>query len=557
MKTHKKSLRVLALLLVACMLASMFAGCSQQKETSEPQKNEAVVTEAPGSVEEGEKEVTIALYRDGSIDTLDAATYNGPHAIYPMLYESFVEFGENGEILPSLATSWDISEDGKTYTFHLREGVTFTDGTPFNAEAVIFNLKRWMNNDRHASLTSYKAESMEAVDEYTVKIVFEKSTYSILTELTYPRPNRFLSPNCVKDNGEVMGEFQWPVGTGQWMVEEYIPDEKLTLVPNPNYWGEQPELDRIIFKIITSGDARVMALESGEVDIIGGELLGKITSAGYTILEGSGMYDLYSASEMCAHYMNFSQEHELFQDKRVRQAVNYAIDNETMAATLLVGIGQAAKGLYNAETVPYVTLKNSPGYEYNLEKAKSLIAEAGFVDSDGDGFIDKNGVNYDLKLVITTEEFPEWGEVAQFIQASLAQIGLKVNISTVDTNAYTDIQMSTLDYDLIFQRTSSANWVPHNDMTIMFTQLSVAQGRARVWYDEGLVENIWNALECVDEEKRQEYYDMVFSQINDEALLTPLYYPIVTFAVNPEVVTSFDIGVHNYSPIDWTNLNVK
>ena len=561
MMKRKTSLKkTLTLLLALCMTAALLAGCgssgSNSSTTPAAGSSDSQPASAPAAEPAAEKEVNIALYRDGSIDTLDAATYNGPHVIYKMIYEGFVEDGGNGKILPQLATSWDISEDGKTYTFHLREGVKFSDGTDFNADAVIFNLKRWMNNDRHASLTSYKAESFEALDEHTVQIVFAESTYSILTELTYPRPNRFLAPSCVKDNGEVMGEFQWPVGTGQWMVEEYVPDETLVLVPNPYYWGDEPALDRIIFKIIPSGEARVLALESGEVDIIGGELLGKITSAGYTIVESDGIFDLYSASEMCAHYMNFSQENELFQDVRVRQAVNYAIDNDTMATTLLTGIGQAAKGLYNVETVPYVTLQNSPGYAYDLEKAKSLIAEAGLTDSNGDGFLDKNGTNYDLKLVITTEEFPEWAEVAQFIQASLAQIGLKVSISTVDTNAYTEIQMTTLDYDLIFQRTSSASWVPHNDMTIMFTQLSVAQGRARVWYDETLVENIWKALRSVDETERQEYYDLVFGQINDEALLTPLYYPIVTWAVNPQVVSSFEIGVNNYAPVDWTTLDV-
>ena len=300
-----------------------------------------------------------------------------------------------------------------------------------------------------------------------------------------------------------------------------------------------------------------MALESGEVDIIGGELLGKITAAGYSVLENDGVYEMYTASEMCAHYMNFSQDNELFQDVRVRQAVNYAIDNETLAATLLTGIGTAAKGLYNAETVPYVTEQNSPGYAYDLDLARSLIAEAGLQDSDGDGFLDKDGVNYELSLVITTEEFPEWSEVAQFIQSSLAQIGLKVNIRTVDTNAYNEIQMTTLDYDLIFQRTSSASWVPHNDMTIMFTQLSVAQGHARVWYDEQLVENIWSALRSQDETERQKYYDLVFGQIQDEALLVPLYYPTVTFAVNPEIVSGFEIGTNNYAPVQWTTLTRK
>lgn len=556
-KIMTKFKKTIALIAALCLLIGMLAACT----SSDAESTDAVKTTAEPSAEPtsdaADKEITIALYRDGAIDTLDAATYNGPHVLYKMIYEGFVEDGGNGTILPQLATSWDISEDGKTYTFHLREGVKFSDGTDFNADAVIFNLNRWMNNDRHASLTCYKAESYEALDEYTVRIVFAESTYSILTELTYPRPNRFLAPSCVEDNGEVMGNFKWPVGTGQWMVEEYIPDEQVTLVPNPYYWGEKPALERIIFKVIPSGEARIMALESGEVDIIGGELLGKITSAGYSVLENDGVYELYAASEMCAHYMNFSQDNGLFQDVRVRQAVNYAIDNETLAATLLTGIGTAAKGLYNVETVPYVTEQNSPGYAYDLDLARSLIAEAGLQDSDGDGFLDKDGVNYELSLVITTEEFPEWSEVAQFIQSSLAQIGLKVNIRTVDTNAYNEIQMTTLDYDLIFQRTSSASWVPHNDMTIMFTQLSVAQGHARVWYDAQLVENIWSALRSQDEAERQKYYDLVFGQIQDEALLVPLYYPTVTFAVNPEIVSSFEIGTNNYAPVQWTTLTRK
>ena len=98
------------------------------------------------------KNLTIAIYRDGEMDMLDAATYKGPHVMYKMLYEGLVEDGGKNGIQPQLATSWNISEDGKTYTFHLREGVKFSDGTDFNADAVCFNLARWVNNDRHVVL---------------------------------------------------------------------------------------------------------------------------------------------------------------------------------------------------------------------------------------------------------------------------------------------------------------------------------------------------------------------------------------------------------------------
>lgn len=143
----KRFFTALAGLMVLILTLGILSGCGNNTEnTSQPDTNTG-------------KEITIAIYRDGDMNELDAASYNGPHVIYKMIYEGFVEDGGKDGIQSLLATSWDISEDGKTYTFHLREGVTFTDGTPFNAEAVCFNMKRWINNDRHSSLSSYKVES--------------------------------------------------------------------------------------------------------------------------------------------------------------------------------------------------------------------------------------------------------------------------------------------------------------------------------------------------------------------------------------------------------------
>lgn len=210
----KRFFTALAGLMVLILTLGILSGCGNNTEnTSQPDTNTG-------------KEITIAIYRDGDMNELDAASYNGPHVIYKMIYEGFVEDGGKDGIQSLLATSWDISEDGKTYTFHLREGVTFTDGTPFNAEAVCFNMKRWINNDRHSSLSSYKVESCTALDENTVQIQFAEGTYPILEEMTYPRPVRFLSPSSITGvDGDVMGEFTSPIGTGQWMLESYTENE--------------------------------------------------------------------------------------------------------------------------------------------------------------------------------------------------------------------------------------------------------------------------------------------------------------------------------------------
>ena len=490
------------------------------------------------------------------MNELDAATYKGPHVIYKMIYEGFTEDGGSTEgIIPLLATSWDISEDGKTYTFHLREGVTYTDGTPFDAESVIFNLKRWTNNDRHSSLTSYKVDNMKAVDDHTVEVTFAENAYPIITEMSYPRPNRFLSPASIKDNGDVMGEFTSPVGTGKWMLESYTQDEGFTLKANPDYWGEKPKLEKINFKVIKDGQARVMALQSGEVDVIGGDLLGKIPMEGLQELKSQG-YTIHEMDTMCAYYMAFNQTNDIFSDVKVRQAFNHALDKDTMVSSLFYGVGEGAKGLYNSRITPYVTEENSPGYKYDPEKAKSLLAEAGYADSNGNGILDKDGKELDLTLMFTTEEFPEFKSIGEYIQSELGKIGVNVTINTVDTNTFNEHEMAASGYDLIINRTSSDSWVPHGDMKQLFSPLTTADGRAKLWLDDQLVSDINTTLVAQTDADRQAGYDKIFKRINDEAFVVPLYYPKTCFAVS-ENVSTFDVGVNNYAPINWTTLDVK
>ena len=539
----KRFFTALAGLMVLILTLGILSGYGNNTEnTSQPDTNTG-------------KEITIAIYRDGDMNELDAASYNGPHVIYKMIYEGFVEDGGKDGIQSLLATSWDISEDGKTYTFHLREGVTFTDGTPFNAEAVCFNMKRWINNDRHSSLSSYKVESCTALDENTVQIQFAEGAYPILEEMTYPRPVRFLSPSSITGvDGDVMGEFTSPIGTGQWMLESYTENEEFVLVTNPNYWGEQPKISKITFKVIPDGQARVMALQSGEVDLIGGDLLGKIPMEGLQELKNSG-YRIEELDTMCSYFMAFNQENENFQDVKVRQALNYAIDKKTMVENLFYGVGEAARGLYNSDNVPYVTKDNSPGYTYNLEKAKKLLEEAGYTDSNNDGILEKNGKDFNIKLVYTSEELPEWKTMAEYIQSEYAKIGVNVELSEVDTNTYNEISMTTFNFDMIMTRTSSDSWLPHGDMKQLFSVLSTGN-RARIWLDDTLTENINQTLLCHDEDERQEGYDRIFTQINDEAFVVPLYYPKTCFAMTDKV-TTFEPGVNNYAPINWTTLDVK
>ncbi len=509
------------------------------------------------NAEEG-KEVVIGIYRDGAMEELDAASYKGPHFLYKMIYDGLVEDGGEAGIIPALATSWDIGSDGKTYIFHLREGVKFSDGSDFNADNVVFNMKRWINNERHASLTSMNVDSIEAVDENTVKIVYKDVAYPILTELSYPRPVRFLSENSVDiAEGESVSTFKaMPVGTGQWMFETYEKDNEFTLVPNPYYWGEKPKIDRIRFKVITDSQARLMALKSGEIDILGGDLVGKIPMESIVDLRDNSNFDVYTSPTLCSHFMFFNQHNEIFQDKNVRLAINHAINKESMVKNLFNGIGAPADGLYQKAT-PYATNENNYGYEYDLDIAKKLLAEAGFSDNNGDGILEKDGKDFEVDIIFSTEEFPEWKSMVEFIQSELLNIGIRANLNSLDRNGFEEAHMSTKNYDLCILRTASDSWVPHSSIRELFAPLSTLNGDAQVWYDDELIGYINDTLSCMNENERQIGYNNIFGFISENAITVPLYYPITAFAVNGDKISNFEVGINNYAPVNWTTLDIK
>ncbi|MDR2176962.1 MAG: ABC transporter substrate-binding protein [Treponema sp.] len=507
---------------------------------------------------EGSKEIVLSSYRDGSIDELDAASYRGPHFLYKMIYEGFVEDGGEGKLVPVLAESWELAPDNKTYTFHLRRGVKFSDGTDFNAEAVIFNMKRWVNNSRHAVLVSNKVSSMKALDEYTVEIVFENAVYTILTELTYPRPVRFLSPASVTDgeSGDIV--FKSPVGTGPWMIDTYVKDEEFSLVPNPYYWGEKPKVDRIRFKVITDGQARVLALQSGEIDLLGGDMVAKIPMESIPELKANPDFETFIRGTLCAHFIGFNETLPVFQDRNVRLAMNYAIDKNGIAHDLFDDAGLPAKGLYQADT-PYTTPQNNYCAPYNKNKAIELLEASGYTDSDGDGVREKGDTRLEFNFVFSTGEFPEWKPLAEFIQSQFAEVGIKTNLNVFDKNGYEEISLTTRQFDICLRRTASDSWVPHSSLLELFGPAPTAleKGVGNAWFDEGLYNDILKTLASFDDAERQANYDKVFSFISAEALTIPVYHPTTAFAVNPGKVKDFEIGVNNYAPVAWEKLDVK
>ncbi|MEK3964797.1 nickel ABC transporter substrate-binding protein [Paenibacillus sp. FSL H7-0323] len=554
MRTNPKTKNLLSksLFFMLLVIVVLISGCSNSNNSnSTARANNTANNEAAQGSEAQDKTVTVAISSDAGIDRLDAGAYDGSMNVHAMIYEGLVEYGEKGEILPSLAESWDISEDGKVYTFHLRHDVKFSDGTEFNADAVKFSFERWIKDPANSLNVATAMQSLVVVDEHTITMTFNKAYYPFLTELSFARPVRIISPSAVEPAGDITGKFIKAIGTGAWMAESYKTDQEAILVRNPKYWGEMPKLSKIILKVIPDPQSRVLALQAGDIDIAGGQM-GKIPVESVPVIEADSSLTLQKAQGTNSHFMIFNYKTPALQDLNVRKAINLAINKKSIVEDLMDGIGSEAQSLFPL-TVPYVTESNNTWYGFNPLEAKQLLAAAGYTDSDGDGIVQKDGAQLELNFVLQQAEYPEWKSISELVQSELKEIGIRVNLQVLEPNAYYDVLWTSKAYDLIMYRTYDDAYNPHAFLLSLFHK--TADASAVVWSDPGLESLIDTAVGTTDIQERQTAYDSIFSKLYQEAMFAAIYFPDDILAVNNRV-TGFKPGYSTFMPVFWNLLDI-
>jgi ABC-type transport system substrate-binding protein len=350
-------------------------------------------------------------------DRLDPANAesNPSEAVNRMMYENLVKFDPKLKIVPGLAARWEQSKDGLNWTFFLRKGVKFHDGTPFNAEAVKIFIERMIGPEKpsRAGLYTPFVNTVDVIDEYTVKINLKAPFAFFLNNLAHSASG-IVSPTALKTLGKDIA--RKAVGTGPFKFVEWIHGDHLTMVRNDDYWDGKPYLDKIIVKTVKEDSARVMMLQSGDA-----QLIVRIPPEDIPRLEKDSKIKLDSTETLRVLYIGINCNKKPFNDVRVRQALNYAVDREAIVKNIYQGRALVSSNIVAPLTTGYFATK---GYSYDPERAKKLLAEAGF----------PNG--FKAKLWSPQGRYPKDFEMAQAIQQQLKKVGIDCTLDTMEWAAY-------------------------------------------------------------------------------------------------------------------------
>lgn len=421
--------RLLALAVSVCMMASL-AACTSGSTSSASGATGSTQTSNTGA-KAPDNNMVVAFNNDIQKMDPQALSDGVSITVAKTMYEALIGFDEDLNIEGVLAESWEISDDNLTYTFKLREGVKFHDGTDFNSAAFVAAYERALNDESlNQSRRVKKWASVEAPDDYTVVITLTEPQSSFLNQFT----QFYMFSPTAAESGDLNKQ---PCGTGPYEFVERVEGDHVTVKPFADYWGEtKPTIDTLTFRAVPEDGSRVAMLKTGEADIIY-----PMPSIQAASIDGTSDVEIVTLPSTVMRYVTLNMDVEELSDVRVRQAMNYAIDKEAYAQVVFNGYASEVDSFFSS-TIPYYSAQEP--YTYDLEKAKSLMKEAGYED----------GFNLTLWGDTTSNE----QKGMQFVQQQLAQIGITVEVLPMESNVQNDLR-NVSEEDATIQMWY-VNWAP-------------------------------------------------------------------------------------------------
>ncbi len=474
---------------------------------------------------------TITVGETFDISRTDPAMVGTLFAEKAVIIEPLTGVAEDFSIIPCLATDWE-QVDQNTWKFTLREGVQFHDGTPLSANAVKFSLDRATDvNPSNKELLNY--DSTEVVDDKTILIKTTEPMPSLPAFVHYSNLG-IISPSSIDSSGELTSI----VGTGPMKYQSFNEQTKtLTMTANENYWRTAPGFKTLVIRSIPDPNTRALAIETGEVDFT----VDLPFSETETIDAIDGInVEKYSVPRL--YHMDLNHNHDIIEDKNLRQAIAYGIDADSIVTNLLYGVGDKAVGPF----LPIMKWADSNliGYSYDQNKAMALLDEAGWVDSDNDGVRDKDGKKLELKLITFTSR-PGLPPMAEAIAGQLAEVGIKVTTEATEYGAFSDTHDSG-DWDLSLT-TSSMSMVPDPAYALSGWYSTGGNLNGGFYSNPELDKMISNANSASDESARYAGFNEVQEYVMDELPMIPVAYYGISIAKKDGISGyKFDPTAHDY-----------
>lgn len=424
MKNYKK---IVALLLAGAMTLSLVA-CGGNSKKSTEKKDDGEVVAGTSDAKSEDNDLVIAI--GSNISSLDPHNIPDTMAIAATrgMYESLIKFDDEREITGQLAKSWEISDDSLTYTFKLNEGIKFQDGTDFNAAAVKGNFDRVFKKENNLrtrrtyivtnddETETPRIASIETPDDTTVVFKLTEPYSPFINKLTM---FSIISPTTLDQYGnDIMFH---PCGTGPYVFKEWVEGDHTTMTRNEEYWGEKASVDSVTIKEVPEAGSRTAMLQTGEADFVYPMPADQISA-----VEGNGDITVNAVTSNIMRYVTLNMDLPELKEQKVRQAMNYAIDKDAYIELMYAGYGVEA-----TSTMPSVISyysKQKP-YNYDLDKAKKLMKEAGFEA----GF----------KLTLWGENITQDVKGMTFVKQQLEKIGIEVEVvpmeqATIDDKIYVE-----------------------------------------------------------------------------------------------------------------------
>ena len=352
------------------------------------------------------------------------------HEIAGLIFNGLIKYDKDIRIVGDLAESWEISKDGLVITFHLRKGVRWHDGRPFTAADVLYTYQVTVDPKTPTAYAGdfLKVKKAEVLDDWTFRATYDKPFAPALMSWSVGiLPKHLLAGKDITTSP--LG--RRPIGTGPYKFKEWVTGQKIVLVSNPDYFEGRPYIDGYIMRIIPDTATMFLELRANGIDRMG------LTPLQYTRQTENNLFrenfNKYRYLSFAYTYMGYNLKNVLFTDKRVRQAIAHAVNRVEMIDGVLLGLGKPATGPYKPGT--WAHNPNVRDYPYDPAKAKTLLAEAGWKDLNGDGVLEKDGLPFAFEI-ITNQGNEIRAKCAEIIQRRLAEVGIKVKIRVVEWAAF-------------------------------------------------------------------------------------------------------------------------